>query len=272
MKKLFFLSMVATTMLSMSSCVSEDLDLNKQAAAEGKGFIALNVTNDDALATRTVGAAPTDWTVKLGGQAAHTLTVGTIASQSLAAGDYTVEVYNYATEALALATNSNYGDAWYYGDLGVSDATKKVTVSAGATSNETLALGRAKNAKLTVESKAPASAVVTVTVTSKANTSRALTFTKAAGENTLDHTEAFFPASDELTIAATYNGVELGTGTVKAQNLTLGVAATNNKIIIDTNGNGKIRFTTITYDDEFTTGNTQTITFDAATGEALSVE
>lgn len=251
----------------MSSCVSEDLDLNKQAAAEGKGFISLNVTNDDALATRTVGAAPTDWTVKLGGQAAHTLTVGTIASQSLAAGDYTVEVYNYATEALALATNSNYGDAWYYGDLGVSDATKKVNVSAGATTDASLALGKAKNAKFTINATVPESAAITITATSGSTSTRALTFTKAAN-GSFNRTTAYFPAEDEVTIGVVYNTVSLDTE--KAKKLKMAGAGTENTLRITTNGNGTISLT-ITYDDEFSTGNTQTINFDAATGAALTV-
>ena len=249
-------------MLSMSSCVSEDLDLNKQAAAEGKGFISLNVTNDDALITRAVKNVPDTWTVALSGQATRNVQVGELATTSLAAGDYNVTVYNYVDEAAALEANNKYGAAHYTGDV---EGTVKVT--SGNTTPVTLELGKAKNAKLTVESTVPQSAEVTVTVTSKANTSRALTFTKEAGETALDHTEAFFPAADVLTIAATYNSVDL----TKAKTLTLGTAATDNKIIINTNGNGKISFTTITYDDEFSTGKTQTIEFDAATGATLSV-
>ena len=47
-------------------------------------------------------------------------------------------------------------------------------------------------------------------------------------------------------------------------------AATENKVVIATNGNGKISLT-LTYDDEFTPGNSQTITFDAATGEEITI-
>lgn len=251
----------------MSSCVSEDLDLNKQAAAEGKGFIALNVTNDDALTTRAVNNAPTDWTVKLGGQATHTLTVGTIASQSLAAGDYTVEVYNFATLDAALADNSNYGEAWYYGELGITDESKKVTVSAGTTSEATLALGKAKNAKFTINASVPASAALTVTATSGSTSSRALTFTKAAN-GSFNRTTAYFPATDAVTINVVYNNVTLDNSLAKT--LKMAGEGTENTLAITTNGNGTISLT-ITYDDEFTTGNTQTINFDAATGAALSV-
>lgn len=252
-------------MLSMSSCVSEDLDLNKQAAAEGKGFIALNVTNDDALTTRTVQDVPSTWGVELGGQATVTTTVGDLSTRSLAAGAYTVKVYNYATEAAALAANSNYGDAYYSGDLGITDASKKVTVSAGNTTSATLALGTAKNAKFTLEATVPESAAITLTATG-ASSSRALTFTKAAANASFDHTTAFFQATEVVSIGITYNGVTLAV----PKSLTMAGEATENKAIITTNGNGKISLT-LTYNDEFTTGNTQTITFDAATGEALPV-
>lgn len=268
MKKSLLLA-TATAMLTMTACVSEDLDLNKTQS--DKGYIALNVSSDQEFTTRASQDAPADWTVVLGGQDNENTTVGELASKSLAAGDYTIKVYNYADEAAAHADNSNYGAAYYTGDLGITDVNKKVTVTSGQTTKVTLDMGKAKNAKLTIESSAPASAAITITATSKANNSRALTFTKAADATTFDHSEAFFPAADEITVAATYNGVTLSAEDAIAKKLTLGAAATNNKIIISTNGNGKISFTTITYDDEFTNGNTQTIEFDAATGAALTV-
>ena len=262
MKKLLSLAVAATTLLAVSSCVSEDLDINKNADA-GKGYIALNVTNDNALTTRAVVSAPTEWTVKLGGQASHTLTVGTLSGQSLAAGDYTVEVYNYETDDLALNANSKYGAARYYGDLGITNPSEKVTVSAGTTSTATLALGKAKNAKFTINATVPESAAITITTTSGSDNSRALTFTKTAN-GAFDHTEAFFPATDVVTIGVTYNGVSLQ----NTRTLTMAGAGTENTLKITTNGNGTISLT-ITYDDEFTTGNEKTINFDAATGQVL---
>lgn len=264
MKKFFLYALAATAMLSTASCVSEDLDETLQAAKRsGRGFIALNVSNDDALTTRAVQDVPSTWGVELGGQATVTTTVGDLSTRSLAAGDYTVKVYNYATEADALAANSNYGDAYYSGDLGITDASKKVTVSAGNTTSATLALGRAKNAKFTLEATVPESAAITLTATG-ASSSRALTFTKAAN-GSFDHTTAFFEAVEVVSIGITYNGVTLAV----PKSLTMAGAATENKAIITTNGNGKISLT-LTYDDEFTTGNNQTITFDAATGAEIT--
>ena len=268
MKKILSIAVAATAMLVTTACVSEDRDLMQNLKEAGKGYIALNVTNDDALTTRTVNDAPSTWTVALGGQASHTLTVGTIAGQSLAAGDYTVEVYNYANEAAALAANSNYGDARYYGDLGITGASQKVTVSAGATTTASLALGKAKNAKFTINATVPESAVLTVTATSgSGDNTRALTFSKAAN-GSFDRTTAYFPATDDVTIGVVYNGVTLNN--TLAKTLTMAGAGTENTLAITTNGNGSISLT-ITYDDEFTAGNTQTINFDAATGKALSV-
>ena len=263
MKKLFISTVAVAATFALTACVSEDQNLAPNEAA--KGYIALNVTNDDALTPRTVQTAPADWTVALGGQETKDVTVGTLASTSLSAGDYTVQVYNYADLAEALAANSNYGDAWYQGDLGITDETKKVTVTAGATSNATLNLGTAKNAKFTVESSVPTTATFTLTATGSG--SRVLTFSKAAN-GTLDHTTAYFGANEVVTIAAVYNGQNLDSN--KALSLTMGGAATENKVSITSNNNGTISLT-IEYDDTFTTGNTQTITFDAATGETLSV-
>lgn len=256
MKKLFTIALAVAAMLNLASCVSEDVDLGQNGAEAGKGYISLNVTNDDALTTRTVQNAPSTWTVALTGQATVNSTVGTIGSTSLAAGDYSVSVYNYASEAAALAANSNYGDAYYTGST-ASD----VTVSSGTTTPVNLALGTAKNAKFVIQSTVPASAAITVTATGSG--SRVLTFVKAA-DGDFDHTEAYFAATDNVNIGVTYNGVNLGAN----KTLTMGGAATENKLVITTNGNGKISLT-ITYDDEFTTGNTEIITFDAATGEEI---
>lgn len=264
MKKIISSVMAVSAMLVMTSCVSEDLNVNKNAADNDGGYIALNVSQDDAMTTRAVQAAPGTWTVALGGQATVNTTVGELASRSLAAGDYTIQVYNYADEAAALAANSNYGDAYYTGDLGITDESQKVTVSAGATTPATLALGKAKNAKLTIESSVPASAAITLTATG-ASSSRALTFTKAA-DGDFDHTTAYFQATEVVSIGITYNSVTLAV----PKSLTMAGAATENKVVIATNGNGKISLT-LTYDDEFTPGNSQTITFDAATGEEITI-
>lgn len=267
--------MVATTMLSMSSCVSEDIDLNKKAQDPDKGYIALNVSNDDALTTRAIHSTnatgdqvsldASDWTVSITGSTNYNGTVSGLASQSfIAATGYTATVSNYADLAAALADNTgdSYGKAFYQGTSSSFEVTKAQTVTPSIT------CGKAKNAKFTINASVPASAAITITATSGSTSSRALDFTKAANAD-FDRTTAYFPAEDEVTIGVKYNNVNLDTS--KAKTLKMAGAGTENTLAITTNNNGTISLT-ITYDDEFTTGNTQTITFDAGTGATISVD
>jgi len=264
MKKILLCAVASTAMFTLASCVSEDINPAQQKAAGEYGYINLNVTNDQEFMTRA--NADNTWTLKLGGKATKTLTVGTLSQESLEAGDYTVEVYNYETEALALAANENYGAAWYTGDLGITDTSKKVTVTKGETTNATLEMGKAKNVKFKLESSVPASAAVNITVTGNSS-SRALTFNKAANGE-FNHTEAFFSANEQVTIGLTYNSVELGASVTKT--LSMAGAGTENKLVLSTNDNGKISLT-ITYDETFSEGNTISYEFDAATGNVTKV-
>jgi hypothetical protein len=251
MKKLFLSTVAVAATFALTACVSEDQNLAPNEA--GKGYIALNVTNDDALTTRTVQNAPATWTVALTGQATVNSTVGDIGDQPLAEGTYNVNVYNYASLDDAL---EGYGNAYYTG------SQTGVAVTAGSTTPVSIEMGKAKNAKFTIQSNVPESAAITITAA--VGSSRTLTFTKAANATAFDYTEAFFGATDEVTINVTYNNVALAT----AKTLTMKGAGTENKLIISTNGNGKISLT-IKYDDEFETGNSETITFDALTGQEL---
>ena len=267
--------MVATTMLSMSSCVSEDIDLNKKAQDPDKGYIALNVSNDDALTTRAIHSTnatgdqvsldASDWTVSITGSTPYNGTVSGLASKSFnAAEGYTATVSNYVNLAAALADNTgdSYGKAFYQG------TSSSFTVTTAQTITPSIACGKAKNAKFTINASVPTSAAITITATSgSGDNSRALTFTKAAN-GSFDRTTAYFRAEDEVTIHVVYNSVDLDTS--KAKTLTMAGAGTENTLAITTNDNGTISLT-ITYDDEFTTGNTQTIEFDAGTGKTLSV-
>ena len=247
-------AVAAAATLSLTSCLSEE-EVNWTKGQ--KGYISLNVTNDNSFVTRGVTDAPGTWNVFLTGKETKTLTVATLPTTSLQAGTYNVKVANLATPEAAL---DGYGQAYYEG------TATGVTVSAGADTPVTIACGKSKNAKLTIESSVPATAALAITV-NDATDSRELTFTKVAND-AFDYTEAFFTASHSITIDITYNGVSLGD---KAKALTLGAAGTENKIIITNNGNGTISVATISYDSDFENGNTQTINFDSATGEALSV-
>lgn len=282
MKKFFFLSMVATTMLSMSSCVSEDLDLNKQAQDADKGYIALNVSNDDALTTRTVYTTDPEgehtfdasgWTVSISGpenSTTHTTYNGTVlglASQSFnATTGYTATVSNYADLKSALADNANgsFGMPFYQG------TSSSFEVKTGETVNTSIVCGKAQNAKLTIDISAFSSVTLTsltVTGSDGDDGTRIVTFHDGTTDNT--GKTAYFKASDNLTYSIKYKAAnnEEKTITNNLTPITLG-AHTSNTLKLTSNATGLITLT-ISYDDTFDEGQTVTYNIDSATGAQL---
>lgn len=261
MKKFFMYAVAAVATMSLTSCLSEE---ETNLTNGEKGYINLNVTAENELITRA--DAPSTWIVNLGGAETKSVTVGTLSSTPLTPGAYTVNVSSHTSLDAAL---TGYGEAYYTGNLGkTGDVENTVTVTTGTPVNASIACGKAKNAKLTIETAVPSDAVLNITVS---NGSRNLTFNKTS-ETTLDHTSAFFEAGEELTIGVSYTIYgHSGTLGTNAKKLTLGGAGTENKISISSNQTGTITLTSITYDDTFSDGNTQTITFDAATGAVLNV-
>ena len=272
MKKFFLCAVAVAATMSLTSCLSEE-ETNLTNAE--KGYISLDVTAENALTTRAttdVKEAPDSWTVALAGPESKTVTVGTLASTPLTPGDYTVNVYNYATLAEANNANSYYGDAYYTGNLGMTGENENtITVTTGAQAQATIACGKAKNAKLSIETNIPETSVLNITVTNNRD-NRSLTFKKTAEENVLDHATAFFTAGSTLTFEISYTIYgHSGNNTGKTNTLLIGGAGTENKLIISSDQTGTITFTTITYDNGFDDGQKQTITIEAATGNVLSV-
>ena len=272
MKKFFMYAVAAVATMSLTSCLSEE-ETNLTNAE--KGYISLDVTAENALTTRAttdVKVAPDSWTVALAGPESKTVTVGTLASTPLTPGDYTVNVYNYATLADANNANSYYGDAYYTGNLGMTGENENtIIVTTGAQAQATIACGKAKNAKLSIETNIPETSVLNITVTNNQD-KRSLTFGKTAEEDVLDHATAFFTAGSTLTFEISYTIYgHSGNNTGKTNTLLIGGAGTENKLIISSDQTGTITFTTITYDNGFDDGQKQTITIEAATGNVLSV-
>ena len=252
----------ATTMLAMTSCVSEDQNLAPKNEA-GKGYIALNVTNDDALTTRTVNSTnPTEgqtqfsadnWTVAITGTTNFSGTVSALANEAFAAAEgYTAKVSNYTDIEAALQANDGFGDAFYEG------TSSAFAVTAGATSTPCIDCGQAKNAQLKVNVSAFTNVNLN-SLTVVGSNSRTVTF-KGETDNTAK--TAYFKADDELTfnVGYTANGK---TGTISGK-ITLAEHTTNTLKLTST-ATGLINLT-ISYDDAFDEGKTVTYQVDAATG------
>ena len=243
MKKIFSTLFVAATMLS--ACTNDNI-----LDVASYGYLSLGLTTDNTVTTRAVQSVSnfSTWTVKVGD------TNYTGPSQKFAAGRYTVTASNYADLATANAANENWGDAYYSGST-------SVTLAAGETKNVTVACGTAMNARLAVSFSLNA-AITNCTLTAK------------KGDNDL-----VFSASNASTAKAYYNAGSIvnysvsytyrgATKTLTGKSVTLGTAATEKKINITANDNGTITIS-VSYDDTFGDGGSDTITIDAATGSEV---
>ncbi len=255
MKKLFISTVAVAATFALTACVSEDQNLAPNEA--GKGYIALNVTNDDALTTRTVQTVDdaSTWTVSVSGPTDFSGTAAQLATTPFSAGPgYTIKASNYADLNAALAANNELGDAYYEG------TSESFEVTAGGTATPSVACGTAKNARLTIN----ASAFDNITITSMTITagSRIVRFPTTAST-----TEAYFKAGEELTLNINYTAA--GGAKSFSKDIAALTAATANTITLATNQNGLISLT-ITYNDTFTDGTSATYTFDAATGDEIT--
>lgn len=247
MKKTFL--PILALALSATACVSDaDLDV-----ADNTGYINVNLSADDAMQTRTVQDVTdlTTWTIKVGE------TTWTNSTQAFKEGDYVVTASNYASLKDALKANDNWGDAFYQGST-------NVTVTRGETADANIDCGTAQNARLEVVIATMPDVIknVTVTVSSTADYRTTLTFPTAGKEF------AYFGPKEVInySIAYEYNNTEIPAinGTIEMKG-----AATTNTINVSANDNGTINVT-VTYDDTFGIGNSETITIDAATGAVVS--
>ena len=243
-----FLPIIALA-LSATACVSDaDLDVT-----DNKGYINVSVSADNSMETRAVQTVSdfSGWTVKVGE------TAWTGSTQGFSAGTYTVTAMNYNDVAAALEANNSYGAAWYTG------TQESVQITAGQQTSVTIQCGKAKNARVRAEiaDNMPSISDVQIKVYKTGDSSRQPVLSTT-------NTTAYFEASTEISyeISYQYNG---GSKTLSPQTLTLGAAGYENVISIKSNQNGSISIT-VTYDGEFTSNGTNTITIDAATGNEVN--
>lgn len=285
MKKYFMFALAAVAMLSFSSCLSEkemDLSPNQgKVESEAYGYINLNATTDEAIATR---ASITDfsnntWYAKIRNskeyvwgtaetweQINSSLAVKPLdASAKTGIGTYTIEVCNYKTLADALAANSYYGAAWYTG------TEPGVTVTAGSTAEPTVKCGVPDNTELRVVAPSFVGTALKVTVV-EGTPRNNLPLTWDSTNKQFDHEGKIYFAAAAIVnyyIEYTINGK---TKRLPSDNsnrtLTMGAAGTYKTFTISSNDNGTITLTITTGDFE-DDQNPETITFDAATGDIV---
>ncbi len=277
MTKHLFFAAAATAMLTLTGCVSEDLDLNKKAQNADKGYIALNLSGDDALTTRAIfstspGEGETsfdasNWTVSISGNTTFNGTVSQLSAQSFnASAGYTATVSNYANLAAALADNTgdSFGKAFYQG------TSESFEVTSGNTSNPSIKCGKAQNAKLSIDVSAFSNVMLTSLTISGSNGgdgTRIVAFHDGTTNNTSK--VAYFKAQDELTYSIKYKAANNEEKEITNNLTPLKLNAhTSNTLKLTSNATGLITLT-ISYDDTFDEGETVVYNIDSATGAQL---
>lgn len=255
MKKIIY-SVCTLVALAFTSC-SNEVDMFETIGTP-KGTLNVNCTYDTDLSTRAAQNADASWIIKAG---ETTLSQGT---NTITEGTYTVTASNYADEAAALKANSSWGDAFYTG------SQSGVVVKKGANTDISIACGKAKNARMKVNfnlltSFTDVKLVADPTTTEPAYTGRNLEFNTGENAGKL----AYFAASATVKCKLSYTF----SGSVKEKDFdfALAGAATENVITVKTNDNGtiSINLSNITYDNVFGSGNGQTITIDAVSGQEV---
>lgn len=228
---------------------------NGTLADSGYGYIDLGLTADSMIETKAAASVGdlSGWTIKVGE------TAYTSAGQKIAAGTYTLSASNYADEAAAIASNSGWGDAFYSG------STANVTVTAGETTEASIACGTAKNARLAVVFALGSDFTEYKVTVAKEGVSGGLVF-DAENAST---SKAYFTAGKTgigYSIDYKYKGTAKN---ITGKTINLGGAATEKTIRVASNSNGTITIT-VTRDEEFGDGGSENITIDAVTGDEVS--
>ena len=261
---------IAATM-SLTSCLSEE-EVNLEKGKSDKGYISLNVSSDNKLETRSVVTATASeletWYVDITGADTYSGQIGSsttgLAVQAFAPGtNYAASVRSHQDLSSALALNSGFGVPYYTGET-----TENFTVSTGQTATPSIVCGKAKNAAIGVNVSSSFTSISGATIntlTVTGSNSRVITFIDNTASPVVDNTgrTAYFDAETvNYSINYTING------NTKTYPGSIALAAgTLNTLAISSNSNGSITLN-ITYDNELGTGQTQTITIDAATGNA----
>ena len=245
MKKYLMTVVAAIVAAGFTSCNNE-VDMFQPIGSE-KATINLNITNDNVMITRSESDVPntSSWYIKVGTN--DQIQVSDLSKQKYAAGEYSIVVSNYATEADAITANQ----AYYTGSVS-RDLVK-------GSNNVTVACGKAKNCRVMADLagladfSAITEARLTVSQTEAPN--RVLNTSNAIG---------YFYAGKTISydLDYMYNGTP---ATTLKGSISSPVAATEYQVKVVTNSNGTITLT-VTYDTEFSTVTAETITIDAATG------
>lgn len=228
------------------------------------GYISLDEVSTDAALTKASQTVSelSSWTavVSLGETAKYSGPASNIGSQALAAGTYSVKVYNFADDAAASAANSNWGAARYEG------TNTSVAVTAGSTARPSIACGTARNARLKVVFDATFTEIAQDYKLTATQDSRSLDFDSSTSSQA-----AYYAANSTVGYAISYK-MKSNTSaekTITGKSITLGAAATEKTITLKGNANGTISIS-ISYDDAFTSAGNEDITIDGATGGVVS--
>lgn len=244
--------------LAVLACACKQ-EINTVKVAGDYGYITLKLANDNAMEQVKAEQTVTDlsaWNVSVSGgelESPVTCKANELAAKAFKAGNYTVSVNNYATDAEATAAKNGWGDARYEG-------SNSVTVEKGTAKAVTVACGTAKNARFNVvfaESFTELSKdSYTVTIEG-----RSITFSSTTSENL-----AYAAAGAAISYTLSYKYA--GADKTYDGSFTMGGAATQKTLTVTANDNGTITLS-ITYDDTFTTVDGETVTINAATGEVI---
>lgn len=251
MKKYLMTVVAVIAAAGFTSC-SNEVDMFEPINSD-KATINLNITNDNVMLTRAESnvSNPSSWYIKVGTN--EQIQVSELSSEKYTAGEYTIAVSNYATEAAAITANQ----AYYSGSV-VKNLVK-------GSNSVTIACGKAKNCRVKADLagladfSAITDAKLTVSQTEAPN--RVLNTTTTTG---------YFYAGTGKTINYDldykYNGTA---ATTLHGSIADPAAATEYQVKVVTNSNGTITLT-VSYDTEFDEHTVETITIDAATGEKSS--
>lgn len=258
MKKTFLFACAAiAASLSLTSC-SDEVDMFEKAGKTAT--IDLNITNDDAMATRASDqtADLNVWKASVSPKTSElTNATGWVTANSLGAfkpGNYTIVVSNYATEAEVYSKNDGKGDAYYTGN-------KEISLVKGSNDVE-IDCGTAKNCRV----KADLSGITGVSGITEVVLKAKQTGNVTRGEYTFaDQDVAYFYANNAISYTLNYKYNDSPKTQVTGSILTV-EAAKEYKISIGTTDNGKI-ILTVKYDQTFDEGTTESVTINAATGE-----
>lgn len=249
MKKIM-LSVCALSAMVFTSC-SNEVDMFETIGTP-KGTLNVDCIYDTEMTRAT---ATESWIIKAG---ETPLKEG---DNYIAAGTYTVSASNYDDLPTALKANENWGDAFYTG------SQENVEVTKGQITPVTINCGKAQNARLKttfnlLSTFTNVKLVADIDDSGVSPTGRQLEFTTTTPTDKFAYFEA--GTTIKCKLSYTFNTKEIN----KSFDFTLAGAATENVINVKTNDNGTITIdlSNITYDNQFGTGSSNTITIDAATG------